>query len=319
MKICLACSAGGHLTEIKELENIYKKYNYFFLTFKRQDSISLCNREKIYFITCPQRNLRKFANNFFESIRVFKKELPDVIITTGADVALCMCFIAKLFKKKVIFIESFARVIQPSLFGKLVYPIADLTIVQWIPLLKYYKKAKYGGPIFNFSGDDVDKNKIKNQIFVTVGTHISGFVRLLKETDDLIERGLIKEKVIGQIGNSKYEPKNYNWFRFTSKEDYWDTLKRSKIVITHGGIGSISNALKFNKKTIIVPRRKKFGEHIDDHQLDIAKEFEKQGKIIAVYDINDLKEALEQVKKLKIPMDKKESDVAKIIGDYLGR
>jgi UDP-N-acetylglucosamine transferase subunit ALG13 len=245
--------------------------------------------------------------------------MPDIIMTTGAGVALPMCYIAKLFRKRIIFIESFCRVKKPSLFGRLIYPIANLTIVQWAPLLEYCKEAKYGGPIFNFSGENVDRNRIKNRIFVTVGTLSTDFDRLLKEIDMLIEKGVIREKVIAQIGSSKYTPKNYEWFRFTSKEVYWDTLKECKIVITHGGIGSITNALKFNKRTIVVPRRKEFGEVANNHQLEIARELERQGKIIAVYDIQDLKKALKLAEKFEVTTDKNKSEVAKIIGDYLGR
>jgi UDP-N-acetylglucosamine transferase subunit ALG13 len=317
MKICLACSSGGHLAQIMELKEVYARYNHFFVSYKSADTIELAEKEKVHYLTNPRRHPILTILNFLQSFKLFIKEIPDIIMTTGAGVALPMCYIAKLYRKKIIFIESFSRVEKPSLFGRLIYPIANLTIVQWEPLLKYYKEAKYGGPIFNFSSDNVDKAEIKNQIFVTVGTLSTGFDRLLKEIDMLIEKRVIREKVIAQSGSSKYTPKNYEWFRFASKEVFGDTMKESKIVITHGGVGSITNALKFNKRTIVVPRRKQFGEVVNDHQLEITRELEKEGRIIAVYDIKDLKGALEQVEKLKIPMDKKEPGVAKIIRKYL--
>ena len=319
MKICLACSSGGHLSEMMELKEVYGRYNHFFVTYRSADTIELAEKEKVHFLTNPRRHPILIILNILQSFKRFIKEKPDIVMTTGAGVALPMCYIAKLYRKKLIFIESFCRVETPSLFGKLIYPIANLTIVQWEPLLKYYKEAKYGGPIFNFSGDNVDKNKIKNQIFVTVGTLSTGFDRLLKEIDMLIEKRVIQEKVIAQIGSSKYTPKNYEWFRFTSKEVYWNTMKESKIVITHGGVGSITTALKFNKRTIVVPRRKEFGEIVNDHQLEIARELERQGKIIAVYDIQDLEKALKRAEKFEVTTAKNESEVAKIIGDYLGR
>ncbi|MCK4859828.1 MAG: hypothetical protein KAS87_04650, partial [Candidatus Omnitrophica bacterium] len=292
MKICLACSSGGHLAQMMELKEVYGRYNHFFVTYRSADTIELAEKEKVYFLTAPRRrNPALVMQNFLHSLWIFIKEKPDIVLTTGAGVALPMCYIAKLYRKKIIFIESFSRVEKPSLFGRLVYHIANLTIVQWEPLLKYYKEAKYGGPIFNFSGDNVDKKIIKNRIFVTVGTFSTGFDRLLKEIDLLIEKLIIRKKVIAQIGSTKYQPKNYEWFRFASKEVFWDTMKESKIVITHGGVGSITDALKFNKRTIVVPRRKEFGEVVNDHQLEITRELERQGKIIAVYDIQDLEKA----------------------------
>ena len=319
MKICLACSSGGHLSEMMELKEVYGRYNHFFVTYRSADTIELAEKEKVHFLVNPRRHPILTILNILQSFKRFIKEKPDIVLTTGAGVALPMCYIAKLYRKKIIFIESFCRVEKPSLFGKLIYPIANLTIVQWKPLLDYYKEAKYGGPIFNFSGDNVDKNKIKNQIFVAVGTFSTGFDRLLKEIEMLIEKRIIRKKVIAQIGSSKYTPKNYEWFRFTSKEVFWDTMKESKIVITHGGVGSITNALKFNKRTIVVPRKKEFGEVVNDHQLEITRELERQGKIIAVYDIQDLEKALKRVEKFEVTTDKNVSEVAKIIGDYLGR
>jgi UDP-N-acetylglucosamine transferase subunit ALG13 len=319
MKVCLACSSGGHLAQMMELKEVYGRYNHFFVTYRSADTIELAEKEKVHFLVNPHRHPILTILNIVQSFKRFIKEKPDIVLTTGAGVALPMCYIAKLYRKKIIFIESFSRVEKPSLFGRLIYPIANLTIVQWKPLLEYYKRAEYGGPIFNFSGDNVDKNKIKDQIFVTVGTLSTGFDRLLKEIDMLIEKRVIREKVIAQIGSSKYTPKNYEWFRLASKEVFGDTMKESKIVITHGGVGSITNALKFNKRTIVVPRRKKFGEIVNDHQLEITRELERQGKIIAVYDIRDLEKALKLAEKFEVTTAKNESEVAKIIGDYLRR
>lgn len=148
MKICLACSTGGHLLQLLQLKKIYQRYNHFFLTFKRLMSEELSKKEKVYFIKDPERNPLKFIINFFESFIVFLKEKPDLVIANGGGVVVPFCFISKLFGKKIIFIESFSRVYEPSISGKLIYPISDLFIVQWKLLLKYYEKAKYGGSIF---------------------------------------------------------------------------------------------------------------------------------------------------------------------------
>jgi UDP-N-acetylglucosamine:LPS N-acetylglucosamine transferase len=148
MKICLACSAGGHLTEILQLKESYEKYDHFFLTFERENSKDLAKMERVYFVKDPSRNPLDAIINFFQSLYILLKERPDVIITTGAGVAVATCYLAKLFGKKTIFVESFCRVEKPSLSGRLVYPIADLFIVQWKQLLKFYPKAEYGGQIF---------------------------------------------------------------------------------------------------------------------------------------------------------------------------
>ena len=148
MKICLACSGGGHLSELMRLEESYKGREHFFLTFKRPNSIGLSRKERTYFVDDPSRNPIKFLVNFFQSIGVFMKERPDVVLTTGAGVAFPIALIAKLAGKKVIYIESFCRVTEPSLSGKLFYHISDLFIVQWPQMLKFFPEAKYYGGVF---------------------------------------------------------------------------------------------------------------------------------------------------------------------------
>ena len=91
--------------------------------------------------------MKKFLKLFSDAGKIIEKEKPDVIITTGALLSFPFCFIGRK-KSKIIYIESFARVNNKSLTGKLIYPFADLFIVQWKSMLKYYPKAKYTGGIF---------------------------------------------------------------------------------------------------------------------------------------------------------------------------
>lgn len=147
MKVCIIASAGGHLTEVLQVNSTYSKYEHFYVTFKRKDIKDKLRNEKVYFINDPKRNPLKFLYNFFQSLRIFLKERPDLIISTGAGMAIMFCYIAKLFGKKVIFIESLAAVDTPSFSGKFIYPISDLFIVQWEKLLKFYPKAIYGGTL----------------------------------------------------------------------------------------------------------------------------------------------------------------------------
>ncbi len=146
MKICLACSAGGHLTEILQINPAFIGHKTFFLTFLREDSRELKNA---YFVEDPKRNPLRAIKTFLQSLSIMRKENPDIIFTTGAGIAVPIAWIAKIFGKKVIFLESFCRVNQPSLSGRLIYPVADLFLVQWKEMLsKYGKKAEYWGRVF---------------------------------------------------------------------------------------------------------------------------------------------------------------------------
>ncbi len=147
LKICMASSAGGHLTELLQIKEVVEGFDSFFVTFKREDTEGF--DEKLYFIEDPKRNPFKLFKNFFQSLKIIYKEKPDVIVTTGAGVVVSLCYIGKVFGAKIIFIESFARITSRSLSGVFVYPITDLFFVQWKSVLtKYGKKAIYGGSVF---------------------------------------------------------------------------------------------------------------------------------------------------------------------------
>ena len=127
------------------------------------------------------------------------------------------------------------------------------------------------------------------------------FNRLLKAVDDLVQRKIIKEDVFAQIGYSDYQPQNYSYKKFLDRDEFARMEEKSEIVITHGGTGAIIGAVKKDKKVIAVPRLAKFGEHVDDHQLQLLDEFEKMQIIVVCYDTDKLEDAyrLVQTKKLK--------------------
>jgi len=150
-------------------------------------------------------------------------------------------------------------------------------------------------------------------IFVTVGTPKYDFSRLVKAADEL----QTKEKVVVQLGYTKYVPKNCEWFRFTTPEKIEQLVKQCRVYISHGGIGSIMLPIEYGKPVVAVPRMKKFEEHVDDHQMQIVKEMEKQKKVIAVYDIGKLQTAIEKAAKMKVTHKKKETRIIPIIEKFL--
>lgn len=141
-------------------------------------------------------------------------------------------------------------------------------------------------------------------IFVTVGTHEQQFNRLLKEMDRLVETGVIKEEVFIQTGFSTYEPKLCKWSKLISYKEMEKRVKEARIVITHGGPASFITPLQIGKTPIVVPRQFDFDEHVNNHQLDFAKQVsERMGTIIPIYDINDLENVIKDyeniIKKMK--------------------
>ena len=132
-------------------------------------------------------------------------------------------------------------------------------------------------------------------IFVTLGSQKFQFNRLLIQLDNLVERGIIQDKVFAQRGSSDYLPKNYESVQFLDREKFGQYMSECDVVITHAGTGAIMGAVKRGKKVIAVPRKKKYGEHVDEHQLQIVEEFEQLGIIEPCYEVEDLENAYKKI------------------------
>ncbi len=149
VKILFTSSSGGHLEELLQLSKLIDKESV--IVTEGKPSIEPKFKKK-YFV----KQLNRKENHFFLSFillsihefHILRIEKPDIIISTGALVTVPICIFAKLMRKKVIYIESFARITTPSLTGKILYHFADLFVVQWKELLDVYPKAKYFGGIF---------------------------------------------------------------------------------------------------------------------------------------------------------------------------
>ena len=151
LKLCFAASSGGHLEQILMLKPLMEKYDSFLITEKTTYETEIKDI-KIYYLYQVNRKEWKFPFemicNAFKSLFVFIKERPDVVITTGVLAMVSMCLLAKLFRKKLIYIESFAKVTTPTETGKMMYKYADQFYVQWPQMKEVYPKAIYLGGIY---------------------------------------------------------------------------------------------------------------------------------------------------------------------------
>lgn len=154
-KVIFISSTGGHLSELMQLKSIFKNYDYHIITEKNDTTLKLKEEygNKINYLVYGARNymlsyMFKFPYNIIKSLLLYMKIRPDVIVTTGAHTAVPMCYIAKLFKKKIIFIETFARVNSQSMSGRMINKIADVFLVQHEEMLDVYENAIYKGDLY---------------------------------------------------------------------------------------------------------------------------------------------------------------------------
>ena len=149
LKVCLLGSSGGHLTHLYMLKPFWKNKNRFWVTFDKEDAKSLLENEKVYPCYYPtNRSIKALIKNLKVAYKVLKKEKPDLIISSGAAVAVPFFYIGKIMGAKLIYIEVFDRLDKPTMTGRMVYPITDKFIVQWEEQRKVYKKAINLGSIF---------------------------------------------------------------------------------------------------------------------------------------------------------------------------
>ena len=136
-------------------------------------------------------------------------------------------------------------------------------------------------------------------IFVTLGTQDKPFNRLLEAIDKEIDKGTIKDKIVVQAGCTKYESSNMEIFDLIPMDDFDKLMSECDLLITHGGVGSIVGGLNKDKKVIAIPRLAQYGEHVNDHQLQIIENFDKAGYIIGCTNLDELEDKLKLVKKFK--------------------
>ena len=151
IKVCFAASSGGHYEQIMMLEPLMKDYDSFVITEETHYKLNDIEN-KIYYLKQSNRKeiifIWNMFINIFKSISIYKKEKPDVVICTGVLAMIPICLIAKFMGKKLIYIESYAKVTSPTMTGKFLYRFADRFYVQWEPMLEFYPKAIYLGGIY---------------------------------------------------------------------------------------------------------------------------------------------------------------------------
>ena len=151
IKICFAASSGWHYEQLMMLKPLMEKYDSFVIT-EKTDYSAEAKGEKTYYMKQVNRREKDFiwqmGQNVWKSIDIYRKEKPDVVICTGVLAMIPICLIAKLHGKKLIYIESFAKVTSATRTGKLLYKYADQFYVQWPEMQKIYPKAIYLGGIY---------------------------------------------------------------------------------------------------------------------------------------------------------------------------
>lgn len=326
--IALICSLGGHLTGMRILEDIYKNYDHFFITYKGVYDLNIktgkiYNLNNINSFNYDKRSVISFIkliiiNSFIIGV-ILIREKPKILISTGdSSLTIPAFYFGKLIGAKTIFIENIGR-INPSVSGRIVYPILDKLYVRSNELLKKYgSKAEF----YDYYKKDVARNIVsqinKDIIFITSGSSNYQFNRLIKKMDDIALK--LNLPVVMQIGNSNYNPKNAKFFSFCELYELKKYYTRANIVVGHAGGGTFLDMVKFGVKGIMLPRKKEYGEAIHNHQLEQAKFFNELGIMFAKNE-QDLEDLLlnhqDDIIPIKLNLEKGNQRLVYVIRKYI--
>jgi len=233
--------------------------------------------------------LFRFIFCFFQTLLIFVSKPPDKIITNGAGVCIPAFFISKFFKCKTIFIESFSRINNPSLFGRLVRNFADEVYFQWRPLEKYYCRGNYVGSIV--SSNEKRSNNFIIDILIILGSG-PAFPRPLKSLDNFLKNSNKKLRIIAQTGELNYKSEFFKSYNYIPRLIYNNLIDKSRLIITPDGAGNILTIMSFGKKAIVIPRQKELKE-IKISNTDLSSEIERLGLYPVLFNLDSLPETID--------------------------
>jgi UDP-N-acetylglucosamine transferase subunit ALG13 len=304
IKIALISTIGGHFEQLLNLEKFYSQYPHFWITNKNKQTESALQNETKFFISAahfsrPWEYLFHIPKVFW----IFLIQKPTHIVSTGSGrTALIPYFLSKIMNIKFILVETYSRVNNLTLFAKLLVKQKQKILTQWEHKNPY---TIYIGPIF--TNDDLQKKenpKKEEYIFVTLGTRGEQFPRIIDYVDELSKKGIIKEKVIIQIGHTipnKIESKNIEIFKFCTAEEINELINNSKYVITQESAGIVTKCLKFKQKFLVLPRDYKYNElpSQSDMEEDLHLKMEKLGYTKVIKNVDELETAIKDIEDLK--------------------
>ena len=155
-------------------------------------------------------------------------------------------------------------------------------------------------------------------ILVTLGTQDKLFKRLITKVEDLVKKGIIKEEVLVQAGDTDYESPYLKFCKYLDEDQYDEYIEKASFIITHGGVGTITKALERNKKVIAVARLKRYKEHVNDHQLQIIKSFKEKGYLLdGTYHLEDSVKEIPKFKPAKYKSNT--TNFINFLEDYIDR
>jgi UDP-N-acetylglucosamine--N-acetylmuramyl-(pentapeptide) pyrophosphoryl-undecaprenol N-acetylglucosamine transferase len=283
-RVYLAASGGGHLDLLRSAAPVLEPYERTWLTTPGRAADDL-RRHGERVLALPPFDRRNVGGaNLRASMGLLLRERPKIVITSGAGVVLAFCAGARAQGARVLFAETMARVDDISQSGRLLARLAHRTLVQWADARRVVPDAVVCRPAM-LEGLPSGPTARGEGTFVALGTHHQRFDRLLRAVDDAVARGVLPRPVCGQTGASEHFASAHSDLDLKasrSPDEMRALIGRADVVVAHAGSGVLATALRAGKRPLVLPRLKRFDEHVDDHQEQLARKLDELGLAVLV-------------------------------------
>ena len=301
IKIALVCTTGGHFEQMTNLSDFYNQYNHFWITNRNKQTDHLATQETTYYINMAHfKRPWTYLSQVVPVLKIFAKEKPTHVISTGSGrTAFVPFLLSRLLGKKFICIESYSRVNARSMFATFLLKTGSYIYTQWEDLRN--KNAIYIGPVLKRQEEFI-KPQDRDYIFVSVGTREEPFARLLQGVEELVVKGLIKDKIIIQAGHTRYKSSCAEVFDFCSPEKISELILNAKYVINQASAGIGTLCLRYQTRFIMMPREYQYRELPTprDMEEDLHHELERLGYTKVVTNTYELEMAIRNIESLKV-------------------
>jgi UDP-N-acetylglucosamine transferase subunit ALG13 len=280
----LAGSPGGHLDLLAALATrLGEDVDRVWVTGPGRRADDLAARgETVRVVPDTGRAIRPVVRNVLAAARLVLRTRPRLVICSGAGLTVAFCLFARARGAKLLWVETTARVDDASRSGRLVSRFAERVFVQWPETARRYPGAVLCRPALWEEVRPPAGDAAGDGTFVAVGTHGAPFDRLLAAVDDAVGAGILPTPVVAQAGPSGYRPRHYSTVPWLTAEEVDLCARRAQVVVCHAGSGIIAATLRSGRAPLVLPRLRAHGEHVDDHQAQLANKLAESGLAVVL-------------------------------------
>jgi UDP-N-acetylglucosamine--N-acetylmuramyl-(pentapeptide) pyrophosphoryl-undecaprenol N-acetylglucosamine transferase len=277
----LACSPGGHLDLLVALRGALGDARRAWVTVPGARARELAQEgERVRLVPLYGRSPLRALANLRAALGIVLRDRPRLVVSSGAGVVVPFCLLARLFGARLVFVETMARVDALSMAGRLLSRVADRVLVQWPELSASVPRATVCRPILlEAIGEPAQAGA---GTLVALGTHHEPFDRLVGAVLDAVRGGRLGEPVLIQAGSTPVADGRARVVEFLARDELAAACRDAEVVVAHAGAGIIATALRAGRRPIVMARRVAFGEHVDDHQLEITRKLGELGLVVHV-------------------------------------